>query len=123
MPVGDITISTMMQYNGDSKFYTIDTITTDPNFRATKGTIDSESMSVTSIYGDFSTYADNQAYDLKFTSSHKVFAGGYIKIIFPGEFTMSSESGAIASFSVTDNSGNSYASVFQVSSESNYITG
>ena len=36
---------------------------------------------------------------------------------------MSSESGAIAAFSVYDTSGNSYASIFQVSSSQNYITG
>ena len=59
LTAGDITISTMMQYDGDSLFYKIDTVTTASGFRATRGTIDSASMSVTSIYGDFSTYADN----------------------------------------------------------------
>jgi len=37
-------------------------------------------MFTTSVFNDVSTYANNQAYILKFTSLHKIPVGGYIKV-------------------------------------------
>jgi hypothetical protein len=56
---GTMTISTMMKYTGDEIFYKIDTLTAASGFKATQGTISSSTMTVSSVYGDFSTYADN----------------------------------------------------------------
>lgn len=121
LKTGDMTISTMMRYTGDTVYYKIDTLTAASNFQATMGTI--SSMSVTNVFGDFTTYADNQVYDLKYTSKHKVYVGGYVKVFLPSEFTMSSESGATANFRILDASSKSYASIYKVSASSKYIIG
>jgi len=95
-PVGDIIIMTMMQYSGDSQFYRIDKYTGDSGFIATAGTIVPSTISTVSQTGDLSTYADNQAYLVTFTATHTVYKGGYIKIILPDAFSMSSSSSAVA---------------------------
>jgi hypothetical protein len=47
---------------------------------------------------DFSTNANNQQYEIKFRSNHAIYRNGYIKLILPKAFTMSSESSAVALF-------------------------
>jgi len=88
--IGDITITSMMQYAGDPLFYSIDQYIGETGFTPVAGTIDSSSMSTASVTGDLSTYADNQAYEVAFTLAHDVYVGGSIKLILPSAFSMSS---------------------------------
>ena len=122
-PCGDMTISSMMQYTGDPQFYKIDSETIASNFIAQTGYIASNTMTATSVYGDLSTYANNQAYYLKFTSVHKIYQGGYIKVKIPETFQMSSESTAVALFYVRDAAGTNYATLEAVDSSGLFIIG
>jgi hypothetical protein len=72
-PCGDMTISSLMQYTGDPQWYKIDTETIPSNFVAQTGYIAAATMKTVSVYGDLSTYANNQAYYLSFTSVHKIY--------------------------------------------------
>lgn len=95
-------ISTMMKYSTDLIYSIIDTANFDTKFTCTAGVIASNTIDTTSITNDLSTYADNQAYQVTFTSVHKIFKGGYIKVKIPSSFTMSSASSAVAQFEVQD---------------------
>lgn len=118
-----MTISSMMQYTGDSQFYKIDTEKIASKFIAQKGYITASTMSAASVYGDLSTYANNQAYILSFTSVHKIYQGGYIKIKIPETFRMSSESTAVALFYVRNVAGDNFATLEAVSSSGLYLIG
>ena len=112
-PTGSMEITSMMKYTTDSIYYKIDTVTADSNFIAEPGSIESSKMVVTSLTNDLSTSATNQAYQLEYTSTHKIFKGGFIKINIPTEFSFSSASSAIAQFSIMLD-GTNYGSIFSI---------
>lgn len=48
------------------------------------------------------TFSDNQVLNISFTLTHEISSGGYIKVIVPSIFAMSSISSAIANYIVQD---------------------
>ena len=80
-------------------------------------------IAVSSENPDFSTNANNQQYEIKFTTNHAVYRNGYIKLIIPDSFTMSSESSAVALFQVRAENNVMYASVNEVDGQQGYIIG
>jgi hypothetical protein len=52
--------------------------------------------------------------NISFTLTHKISSGGYIKVIVPYTFTMSSISSAIANYIVQDPYLQSYATIYSV---------
>lgn len=111
--VKDITITTLMKYNGDKDYSKIDHVTSATNFISSPGVIDGSKMKVTTETNDLSTYAENQVYILEFTTNHKVFKGGYIQITLPDKFKIGSRSTAMASFEVKSGTKN-YCGIFDV---------
>ena len=61
------------------------------------------------------TYEGNRVLDYAFTTTHEVPRGGYVKVVFPRAFTLSSAATAVAQFSIrlgTDLTGASVATIF-----------
>jgi len=110
---GDMTITTLMKYTADPIFYKIDTVRGPSSYKATSGDLDPSLMTVQSLTGDLSTAAQNQAYELTFTTTHMVLKGGFIKVLMPKTFMINSVSSTIAQFSVMSE-GINYASIFDV---------
>ena len=96
----EVIITTLMKYTRDSQFYKIDMASAASNFQASAGILDSLLMIAISnaVTPDYSTNANNQQYEIEFTTNHAVYTGGFIKLILPDSFTMSSESSAVALF-------------------------
>jgi hypothetical protein len=74
---------------------------------------------------DYSTNAPNQAYLIGFTTIHSVKRDGWIKLIIPPDFTMTSTSSAVALFQVVNDDGVNHALVnsFVSTDEEGSITG
>lgn len=105
---GDITVTSMMKFQGDTQYYKIDEGTHPSNFKAEAGSIpsaDIEGLRVTTTGAEVETpaltYADNQIFQIRFKPAHSVARGGYIKIDIPSAFTMSSQASAVALFQIT----------------------
>lgn len=112
-----------MKYTADTQYYRIDMQTAASGFKATAGTMDATTMKVTAdTLNTGMTYADGQLYYLEFTSKHKIFNGGFLKVTIPSTFDISSESTATAQFSVEYNNVN-YMSVYAVSTSSKTYIG
>ena len=103
----------MIKYDGDSLFSRIDQYTGSSGFITEKGTINAIDIVTTSITGDLSTYADNQVYQVEFTTTHFAPQGGFIKFKLPDAFDISSESSAVSKFKVLDDpkSSQGYANI------------
>ena len=58
---------------------------------------------------------------ISFTSVHKVYKGGFIKLEIPSSFTMSSSSSAVAQFTIVDESDKNYVQINAISAEELFI--
>ena len=123
MIAGNLTVSTLIKYETDEIFYKIDTATQASNFQAERGIMVTDLIYATSVYQNFSTYSDNQVYLLTFTSVHKVYKGGYIKLEIPKSYTMSSSSSAVAQFTVVDENDDNYVQINAVNDTELFIVG
>jgi len=125
LPCGTMKVTSVMKFLADSEasFWKIDTATLASNYIATKGTLTASLMSSATITGDKSTYADNQAYTLTFTSAHALNVGGFIKIDIPQTFEMSSRSSAVAQFYVRDATNANHATINVANQNELYLIG
>ena len=98
------------------------------NYKATAGTIDEDRLAVewsaTGGQATGETYEGNRVLDYAFTTPHAVPRGGYVKVVFPNSFTLSSEATAVAQFAIRANgAGASVATIFAASAEDKYVMG
>lgn len=112
-----------MRYEGDLIYYKIDTATQASKYQAQRGIMDSEQIYASSLYNNFSTFSDNQVYLITYTSVHKVYKGGFVKLEIPNKFAMSSSSSAVAQYTITDEDGLNYIQINAVSAQDLYIVG
>lgn len=94
----------MTQTINDSIFYKTDSSSIATNYQASNGIIDPTTMFLGSvpINSSSQTFSDNQVLNISFTLTHEIISGGYIKVIVPSIFAMSSISSAIANYIVQD---------------------
>jgi len=97
---GNIVVTSLMKYDADAKYSKIDIYNGPSNYKALVGTIDSADMNLVSVTQNFFTAARDQTYKLSLKTKHKVYKDGFIKVIIPEAFRISSESSAMAYFSV-----------------------
>jgi hypothetical protein len=120
---GDVEVSTLMRYGGDEVYYKIDTAAQASKYQAASGIMDSDKIYASSVYNNFSTFSDNQVYLISYTSVHRVYKGGFVKLQIPDSFTMSSSSSAVAQFSISDDDDVNYVQISAISAEELFIVG